>query len=128
MANRKEIIDLVPTITSKKVDAIFTPPDALISEAIDVIVEQSLKEKLPLITSLLANVKRGCLATYAANYFALGQQGAGIVDKILKGAKPADIPVEQPMKFSLAINLKTAKTIGLKVPREILLRADEVIE
>jgi len=128
VTNRSEIRDQTESLRAGKVDAVFTPPDALITGAIDVIVERSLVEKLPLITSLLANVRRGCLATYAANYVALGRQGADLVDKILKGAKPADLPIEQPMSFSLVINLKTAKAIGLKVPAPLLLRADEVIE
>ena len=74
------------------------------------------------------NVKKGCLATYAADYFALGRQGAVLADKIFKGAKPSDLPIELPSKLKLVLNLKTAKAIGLKIPREILLRADEVIE
>jgi putative ABC transport system substrate-binding protein len=68
------------------------------------------------------------LATYAPDYFALGQQGAVLVQKILKRIKPADLPIEQPFKLKLVINLKTAKAIALKIPKEILLRADEVIE
>lgn len=126
--NREEIRRALPTITAKTADAIFTPPDSLITEHIEVIANHAIKEKLPLITSLLANVKKGCLATYAADYFSLGRQGAMLVDKIFKGSKPSDLPIELPSKLSLAINLKTAKAIGLKVPREILLRADEVIQ
>ncbi|HXG51731.1 MAG TPA: ABC transporter substrate-binding protein [candidate division Zixibacteria bacterium] len=128
VTSRSEIGLQAPTVTRRKFDAIFTPPDVMVTEAIEIIVEQSYREKLPLMTSLLANVRRGCLATYGANYFALGEQGAGIAHKILKGAKPSDLPIEQPMKFHLALNLKAAKAIGLTVPREILLRADEVIE
>jgi len=126
--NREEIIRDIPAITRKKADAIFTPPDAFITDAIEVIAKHAIKEKLPLITSLLENVKKGCLATYAADYFALGRQGAALADKILKGVKPSDLPIELPEKLKLALNLKTAKAIGLKIPREILLRADEVIE
>ena len=70
----------------------------------------------------------GALVTYAADYPALGGQGAVIVDKILKGARPAELPIEQPLKLYLAINLKTARAIGLDIPKEILLRADEAIE
>lgn len=126
--NREEIQRALPTITAKTADAIFTPPDSLITAHIEVIANHAIKEKLPLITSLLANVKKGCLATYAADYFSLGRQGAMLVDKIFKGSKPSDLPIELPSKLSLAINLKTAKAIGLKIPREILLRADEAIQ
>lgn len=126
--SREEIVRVAPSLTRKRVDAIYTPPDSVVTEAIEVIIGQAIKEKLPLVTSLLANVKKGCLATYAADYFALGKQGAIIADKILHGAKPSELPIEMPSKWKLVINLKTAKAIGLKIPREILLRADELID
>lgn len=126
--NREELVKIVPAITAKTTDAIFTPPDSLVTESIEFIVNQAIKERLPLITSLLANVKRGCLATYAANYFELGKQGAVLANKIFRGSKPADLPIELPHKLMLVINLKTARAIGLKIPKEILIRADEVIE
>ena len=66
--------------------------------------------------------------SYGPNFSALFRRAAEYVDKILRGAKPADIPVEQPTKFDLVINLKTAKAIGLKVPELFLIRADEIIE
>jgi putative tryptophan/tyrosine transport system substrate-binding protein len=109
-------------------DAIFQPPDSLITEAMDFFVKQAIKEKMPLITSLLANVRRGCLATYAANYRALGKQGAVLADKILKGVDPGSLPIEMPDKLNLVLNLKTAKAIGLEIPKELLIRADEVFE
>lgn len=116
------------TITRASTDAIFAPPDALVTEGISVFVNQAIREKLPLITSLLGNVKKGCLATYAADYVALGKQGAILVDKIFSGTKPSDLPIELPYKLNLVINLKTAKAIELKIPKDILLRADQVIE
>lgn len=126
--NRDEIVKVAPTITRNQVDAIFTPADSLVTAAIEVIVKQANKEKLPLMTSLVVNVERGCLATYAADYFSLGKQGAALADKILKGIKPADLPIEMPYKLNLVLNLKAAREIGLKIPREILLRADQVFE
>ena len=128
VSSQEEILQVVPTVTRKATDAIFTPPDALVTEGMEIIVKHSLKERLPVITSLVDNVKKGCLATYAADYFALGRQGALLADKIFKGIKPSDLPIELPSKLQLVLNLKTAKAIGLKIPREILLRADEVIE
>ncbi len=128
VANREDIVKVAPTITRNQVEAIFTPADSLVTSAIEIIVKQANKEKLPLITSLLINVEKGCLATYAADYFSLGKQGAALADKILKGTKPADLPIELPYKLNLVLNLKTAREIGLKIPREILLRADQVFE
>ncbi|HEX7230935.1 MAG TPA: ABC transporter substrate binding protein [Candidatus Binatia bacterium] len=69
----------------------------------------------------------GCLMAYGPGYSTEGKDGARYVDKILKGTKPADIPVEQPTKFELVINLKTAKQIGLIIPPNVLARADRVI-
>ncbi|MBI2087373.1 MAG: ABC transporter substrate-binding protein [Deltaproteobacteria bacterium] len=126
--SREEIAKVAPTLTRKAVDAIYTPPDSTVTDSIDILVQQAIKERLPLMTSLRANVMRGCLATYAADYFALGRQGALIVDKIFKGIKPSDLPIELPSKFKLVINLKTARAVGLKIPRAVLVRADEVIE
>ena len=98
------------------------------TEGVEQVVDQAIKEKLPLVTSLLVNVKRGCLATYAADYPALGKQAAGLADKIFKGIKPSELPSELPYKLDLVLNLQTAKAIDLKIAKEILLRADQVFE
>ena len=128
VSSREEVLKVVSTVTRKATDAIFTPPDSFVTANMEIIVKHSIKERLPVITSLVDNVKKGCLATYAADYFALGRQGGMLADKIFKGIKPSDLPIELPGKLKLVLNLKTAKAIGLKIPREILLRADEVID
>jgi putative tryptophan/tyrosine transport system substrate-binding protein len=88
----------------------------------------ALKHRLPAIAPTRPFAVAGGLAAYSPDQHELGRLTAAIVDKVLKGRKPADIPVEQPTRFELVINLKTARAIGLEVPRSVLDRADEVIE
>jgi putative tryptophan/tyrosine transport system substrate-binding protein len=88
----------------------------------------ALAAKLPTMHSLRELIETGGLISYGANFPDLFRRAADLVDKILRGAKPADIPVEQPTKFDFVINLTTAKALGLKIPEAVLLRADEVIE
>ncbi|HEV8341447.1 MAG TPA: ABC transporter substrate-binding protein [Candidatus Binatia bacterium] len=92
------------------------------------IVELAVKSKLPAIHSVSEAVDAGGLMSYGTNFDDLFRRVATYVDKILKGAKPADLPVEQPTKFELVINLKTAKQIGLTIPPNVLARADKVIK
>jgi putative ABC transport system substrate-binding protein len=86
------------------------------------------RNRLPAVYPAREFVEAGGLIAYAINYPDLYFRFASFVDKIFKGAKPGDLPVEQPTKFELVVNLKTAKTLGLKIPPTLLIRADEVIE
>jgi putative ABC transport system substrate-binding protein len=86
------------------------------------------KHRLPAVSGNRAFADAGGLMSYSASLADRYQNAASYVDKILKGAKPADLPVQQPTKFELVINLKTAKVLGLTVPATMLSRADEVIE
>ena len=92
------------------------------------LAELALQHRLPTMVSYANYVQAGSLMTYSVSQAEQARRAATYVDKILKGAKPADLPVEQPTKFELVINLKTAKALGLTLPPSVLLRADEVIQ
>jgi len=109
-------------------DAIVVFADPLTASHRQQIVEQALRLRLPMIAELRVFAQAGALISYGASLPDLFHRAAGYVDKILKGAKPADLPVEQPTKFELVINLKTAKAIGLTIRPSLLARADEVIQ
>jgi putative ABC transport system substrate-binding protein len=111
------------------------PPDAMIvfSDPLTVshrrqIISYATKARLPMISELREFAKAGALMSYGASIADLLRRAAGHVDKILKGARPADLPIEQATKFELVINLKTAKALGLSIPPALLGRADQVIE
>ena len=92
------------------------------------IAELAVKHRLPTVVGMREYVEAGALARYGTDYPDLFRRAATFVDKILKGAKPGDVPMEQPTKFELVINLKTAKALGLTTPQSLLGRADEVIQ
>jgi putative ABC transport system substrate-binding protein len=92
------------------------------------LVELAAARRLPMTCETKLFVTEGCLMAYGPDFSEMSHRAAAYVDKILKGAKPADLPVQQPTKFELAINLKTAKALGLTIPPSLLLRADQVIE
>ena len=95
---------------------------------VELTVDLALKYQLPSLSTQKSAVQAGILMSYSASFAERGRVIASYVDRILKGAKPADLPVQQPTKFELVINLKTAKALGLTVPPSLLARADEVIE
>jgi len=99
---------------------------ALVNRAF--IVEVAARLKLPVVYAQREFVAGGGLMSYAADFLVQFRSAAGYVDRILKGEKPADLPVQAPTKYELVINLKTAKTLGIEVPPSLLARADEVIE
>jgi putative ABC transport system substrate-binding protein len=102
--------------------------NALVSTNRTRIITLALGARLPTIFNTRDFVQVGGLMSYGPNYSDLFRRAAEYVDKILRGTKPGDIPVEQPTKFDLVLNLTTAKALGLAIPESFLLRADEVIE
>jgi putative ABC transport system substrate-binding protein len=122
-----EARSVVSGIRKGEVDGIFSP--RLLSLNIPgLILEIAPKRALPTMFDDPFYVERTGLASYSPDNYLLGRQAARLVDKILKGARPGDVPVEQPTKFELAINLKVAKALGITIPQSILVRADRVIE
>ena len=117
------VTDLAELLTAK-VDAVVVQPSLGVKAA----AELSLKHRMPGAAPNLGYARAGGLVAYSGNQAAMYRLSAVFTDKILKGAKPADLPIEQPTKFDLIINLKTAKALGLTIPPTILARADEVIE
>ena len=109
-------------------NAVWVTLNPLANSNQKLIAELAIGHRLPSICARGDYAENGCLMSYGPGYTTEGKDGARYVDKILKGAKPADIPVEQPMKFELLINLKTAKQIGVTVPQSVLFRADKVMK
>jgi putative ABC transport system substrate-binding protein len=122
--------DIAPSIAVLKGrgDALYVCGDPLVATNQVHINTLALNARLPTMHGIRENVTTGGLMAYGANFPDLFRRAGDYVDKILRGAKPGDLPVEQPTKFDFVINLKTAKALGLDVPATVLARADEVIE
>src|SRR5215470_12536787 len=115
-------------MTRKRPDALLTFVSPLTTAYRPIVVEFATKHRLPTMFAVREDVGAGGLMSYAANVPHIFRRAAGYVDKILKGTKAGDLPIEQPTEFELVINLKTAKALGLTIPQTVLLRADQVIE
>ena len=115
------------TLTAARPDALLTLSDNLTVRHRQQIVAFATAQRLPMLSEVKEFAEAGGLMTYGGSLTALNRRAATYVDKILKGAKPADLPVEQPMKLELVINLKAAKALGLTIPPTLLFQADEVI-
>ena len=115
-------------MTRERAGALVVLPDPMGLTERKRIADLAAKSRLPAIYGFKEHVEVGGLMTYGVNLRDSYRRAATYVDKILKGAKPADLPVEQPTRFELVVNLKTAKALGLTIPRSILIRADRVIQ
>ena len=128
MQNPKDIGNVFRAASKGRADAVLTVGNPILASQRTQLAEIAVKNRLPAIYDRREFVDDGGLTSYATNFADLARRAATYVDKILKGAKPADLPVEQPTKFELIINLKAAKQIGLTIPPNVLARADKVIK
>ena len=115
-------------MTREHAGALFVPADIIFVRHAQRLADLAARHRLPAMYAFREHVGAGGLMSYAANFAVIFRRAATFVDKILKGAKPGDLPVEQPTKFELVINLKTAKTLGVTFPQSVLQLADEVIQ
>jgi len=123
-----DIESALASLARERADAVIILPDGLFIQQFQQIARASLEHRVPSIAWIHEYVQAGGLFSYGADLADNYRRAATYVDKILRGAKPGDLPFEQPTRYTLAINVKTAKTLGLTIPRSLLLRADEVIQ
>jgi len=126
--DREELEQAFAAMKRGRPSALLMTADSLIQRYIGRIVAFASENRLPAMYQLREAVDGGGLMSYGVSLPDLGRRAAYFVDKILKGAKPSDLPIEQPTKFELVVNLKTAKALGLTIPQSLLQRADQVIE
>jgi ABC-type uncharacterized transport system substrate-binding protein len=123
-----DIDSAIATMTADRPDALFMITDVLTSRYTKQVVEFAAQHQLPTMFQSSAPVAEGGLMFYGPSPTEAYRRAASYVDRILKGAKPADLPIEQPMKFELVINLKTAQVLGITIPPDLLMLADKVIK
>ncbi len=124
----EEIGPAFSSINRARAQALYVLDDPFFLAHRMTLLKLASNARLPVISGFREFVNAGVLMSYGANFDDLFRRSAGYVDKILKGAKPGDLPIEQPTKFEFIVNLKTAKALGITIPQSILLRADEVIQ
>jgi len=126
--NPQEIDAAFAAMTRERAGALLILPDVIFLSQRRQMAELATKRRLPAVYGVREYAEAGGLMAYGANHIDLVRRAATFVDKILKGAKPGDLAVEQPTKFELVINLRTAKAIGLTIPPSLLQRADQIID
>jgi len=126
--NADEIQSAVATMKKERANVFIVPADVFFFTERKKVLELASQAKLPAVYARREYVDEGGLISYGLNLTDMFRRSASFVDKIFKGAKPGDLPIEQPTKFELVINMKTAKALGMKIPQSLLFRADRVIE
>jgi ABC-type uncharacterized transport system substrate-binding protein len=128
VATPDEIRRAVTALKKRSADALLVQDEPLLARSVRDIAALALTLRLPSISQSSRFAESGGLLQFGADILDVFRRSAGHVDKILRGAKPGDVPIEQPTKFALIVNLKTAKALGLTIPPSLLLRADQIIE
>ena len=126
--NRAELDRALSSIATRAPDALVAFSDAFVVENRKYIISFAMSRRLPVVSGWAVMAESGALCTYGPRLVESYRRVAYYVDRILKGAKPAELPIEEPSKFELVINLNTARTLGLTIPSQVLVRADRVIE
>jgi putative tryptophan/tyrosine transport system substrate-binding protein len=124
----KEVEAGFATMVPQRADAVIVLNDTFFTDQLHQIASLALKQRLPSAHSIPQFAAAGGLISYGADLTDNFRRSAVYVDKILKGARPGELPFEQPTRYSLVVNLKTARALGLTIPQSVLLRADKVIE
>jgi putative ABC transport system substrate-binding protein len=123
-----ELENAIAEMARRRAQALFVQREGLLYDNRVPLMSAALRHALPTLTTYSGMLEAGALVSYAHSVAENDQRYAAFIDRIIRGAKPADLPIEQPTKFELGINLKTAKALGITVSKEMLLRADEVIQ
>jgi putative ABC transport system substrate-binding protein len=117
----------LPALLRERAEAIVAFPDALVMSQAQAVAGFSRRHRIPAVSGWSEFAEEGNLLTYGPNLRATWQQAAGVVDRVLRGARPADLPVEQPASFELVINLRTAQALGLTIPTSLAMRAERLV-
>jgi putative ABC transport system substrate-binding protein len=123
-----DLADAFETAAREKAEALFVMDDGAMTEQRRKILELATKHAMPVVSIYRDFAAAGGLIAYGPNLDVVYRRAAVYVDKLIKGAPPASLPVEQPVNFHLAVNVKSAKALGLTIPSSVLVRADEIIE
>jgi putative ABC transport system substrate-binding protein len=124
----EDVAPVFEAMDAAEVEAVAVDDDGTLNTNRALIAAQAERRRLPLVCGFREFVHAGCLLSYAVDYRDNARRAAGYVDKILKGAKPGELPFQQPTKFDLLINMKMAKRLGLTVPATVMIRVNEVME
>jgi len=128
VARTEDFADAFAAMKRKGANALVVGPDPLFTSNMQTIIDLALAHRIPVIAAIRRFAELGAMVSFGINFKYISRRIAVYVDKILRGTKPADLPVEQPERFELVVNLKAAERIGLTIPQSLLLRADEVIQ